>query len=182
MPPHDHEFDPDDNFAGPDDSLEPDAEADIETLAWQWLLLVNPGDEEAAGQQLRDWQDACAGDEDPAVALAALLDASDWRASFRVHEDDPVTLIDAIGALASRFRVELDWGVEDPTDAAALAGTSAGALIDTAYHQLRVEGYTLWTWDRGDDTVSGALAPRDDDEGMRVLAHALGLDLRPGNG
>lgn len=181
MSSHD-EFDPDDNFAAPDETDEADGEADIETLAWQWLLLVNPGDEESAQQQFRDWQEARAGDDDPEVVLTALLEASDWRAAFRVHEDDPVTLIDAIGALASRFRVEIDWGVEDPTDATLLAATSAGALIDIAYDQLRVEGYTLWTWDRGDETVSGALAPRDDDEGMRVLGHALGLDLRPGNG
>jgi len=51
-----------------------------------------------------------------------------------------------------------------------------------AYDQLRVAGYTLWTWDTGDDTVAGVIAPRDDDEGMRVIGHGLGFDLRPGAG
>lgn len=178
----DHDFDPDDNFAAePGDAIGLDDDADIDTIAWQWLLMVNPGDEDAAQQQFRDWQEL-RGDDDPDTVRAALLDATDWRASFRVHEEDPVTLVDAIGTLASRFRADIDWGVEDPTDAAQLAGASPGALIGAAYDQLRIEGYTLWTWDTGDATVAGAIASRDDDEGMRLVGHALGLDLRPGAG
>ena len=78
--------------------------------------------------------------------------------------------------------VEIDWGVEDPTDTAQLAGISPGALVDTACDQLQIAGYTLWVWDDGEAIISGAIAARDDDEGMRVIGHALGLDLRPGNG
>lgn len=178
----DHDFDPDDNFATGDDAPEFDDEAGVEALIWQWLLLVNPGDDEAAQQQFRDWQESGSGEDAADIAVAALLDATDWRATFRVDEAEPGTLIDAISALAGRFRVEIDWGVEDPTDAAQLAGVSPGALVETAYDQLRIEGYTLWIWDDGDALVSGAIAARDDDEGMRVLSHALGLDLRPGNG
>lgn len=179
----DHEFDPDDNYAtGDGDAPDLDDDAGLEALVWQWLLLVNPGDEDAAQQQFRDWQETSGSDDAVDVATAALLDATDWRATFRVHEGEPGTLIDAITALAGRFRVEIDWGVEDPTDTAQLAGLSPGTLVEAAYDQLRIEGYTLWVWDDGEATVSGAIAARDDDEGMRVLGHALGLDLRPGNG
>ncbi|NYZ61222.1 DUF6630 family protein [Luteimonas deserti] len=177
------EFDPDDNFAAERlDDETPDGDADIEALVWQWLLLVNPGDAEAAQQQFLEWQEALGGDDDPQRALAVLLDVSDWRSSFRVHEDDRVTLVDAIGTLAARYRVDVDWGIEDPTDPAQLAGRAPGALIDAAHDQLRIADYSLWTWDDGDATVSGVIAARDDDEGVRVVGHALGLDLRPGAG
>lgn len=183
LPDHD-DFDPDDNFAASEsgESQELDDDADLDALAWQWLLLVNPGDEDAAQQQFRDWQDARPGDEDIDTGVAALLDATDWRASFRVHEDDPVTLIDALNTLAGRFRVEIDWNLEDPTDPAQLAGMSPGALIGVADDQLRIDGYTIWTWDPGDATVAGVIALRDDDEGMRLVGHALGLDLRAASG
>lgn len=179
----DHEFDPDDNFAAEvDDEAGLDADADIEAIAWQWLLLVNPGDAEAAQQQFLDWQEARAGDDEPERALEALLDVTDWRSSFRVHEDDRVTLVDAIGTLAARYRVDVDWGLEDPTDPVQLAARTSGALVEAAYDQLRIEDYTLWIWDDGEATVSGVIAARDDDEGMRVVGHALGLDLRAGAG
>lgn len=187
MSARDDEFDPDDNFAfGPADDEQDDGDADhegdLEALAWQWLLRINPGDEDAATQQFQSFRESLRGNDDSDAVLAALETATGWRASFRIAEDERTTLIDAIDTLAERFRVEIDWGVEDPTDAAALEHASTSALIETAYDQLRVAGYTLWTWDTGDDTVAGVLAPRDDDEGMRVIGNALGLDLRPGSG
>jgi len=187
MPTRDDEFDPDDNFAhgatGHDfDDGDAEHEGDLEVLAWQWLLRINPGDEEAATQQFQAYRELLGDDDDPEAVREALERVTDWRASFRIDETERTTLIDAIETLAERFRVDIDWGVEDPTDAAALAGASTGALIEAAYDQLRVAGYTLWTWDTGDDTVAGVLAPRDDDEAMRVLGNALGLDLRPGAG
>lgn len=178
----DHDFDPDDNFATGDEPPELDDDAGFEAVVWQWLLLVNPGDDEAAQQQFRDWQESHRDDDPADVAVTALLDVTDWRSSIRVDESEPATLIDAIDTLAGRFRVEIDWGVEDPTDTAQLAGISPGALVETACDQLRIAGYTLWVWDDGEAIISGAIAARDDDEGMRVIGHALGLDLRPGNG
>lgn len=187
MSARDDEFDPDDNFAfggADEDAADGDAEheGDLEVLAWQWLLRINPGDEESATQQFQAYRETLGDDDDSEAVLAALEAATEWRSSFRVAEDERTTLIDAIETLAERFRVEIDWGVEDPTDAAALEQASTSALIEAAYDQLRVAGYTLWTWDTGDDTVAGVLAPRDDDEAMRVIGNALGLDLRPGAG
>ena len=56
----DIEFDPDDNFAH---SFEAGADADEddtpEALVWQLLLLINPGDEEAALQQFAAILIAC---------------------------------------------------------------------------------------------------------------------------
>ncbi len=184
MPARDSDFDPDDNFAfaGDDAPEDGEHEGDVESLVWQWLLRINPGDDEAAAQQLAAFREALAGDDAPEAVLAALEAATDWRASFRVAEQARSTLIDALDELAARVRVEIDWDVEDPTDEDLLAGVSTSGLLETAYDQLRVAGYTLWTWDTGDETVAGAMAPRDDDEAMRVIGHALGLDLRPGPG
>lgn len=189
MSTRDQDFDPDDNFApGPaghgldDGDSETEHEGDLEVLAWQWLLRINPGDDEAAMQQFQAYRELLGEDDDAEAVLDALERVTDWRASFRIAETERTTLIDAIETLAERFRVDIDWGVEDPTDAAALAHASTGALIEAAYDQLRVAGYTLWTWDTGDETVAGVLAPRDEDEAMRVLGNALGLELRPGAG
>jgi len=185
MSARDQEFDPDDNFAygaADEDDADGEHDGDIEVLAWQWLLRINPGDDEAATQQFQSFRELLGDDDAPDAVAAALERATDWQSSFRIGEDDKTTLIDAVETLAERFRVELDWGVEDPTDAVAMAGASTTALLETAYDQLRVAGYTLWTWDTGDDTVAGAFAPRDDDEAMRVIGHGLGIDLRPGAG
>ncbi len=178
----DSDFDPDDNFAyGEARDIELDDDATQETLVWQLLLLINPGDEEAAGQQLRALQETLAGDDDEEL-LPALQGAIDWKAGFQVSEDDPGTLIDAINELAARYNLDLDWGVEDPTDAEFLAGASPHALLELAYDQLRVDGYSLWTRETGDDTLAGWFAARDDDENMRVVANALGIEVRPGAG
>ncbi|WP_101927567.1 DUF6630 family protein [Luteimonas cellulosilyticus] len=178
----DTEFDPDDNFAGGEaDDTEFDDEASTEALVWQLLLMINPGDGDAAGEQFRAWQEVMA-DADEDQAVPALQDAIDWKAGFHVPEDDPGTLIDALNELAARYNIDIDWGVEDPTDAAFLESASPHALLETAYDQLRVDGYTLWTRETGDDTVAGWFAVRDDDEGMRMLSHALGIEIRPGAG
>jgi len=185
MSARDHDFDPDDNFAfgaADDEGDDSEHEGDIEVLAWQWLLRINPGDEESAVQQFQAFRETLGDDDAPGSVQAALEAATDWRSSFRIAEDARATLIDALTTLSERFRVEIDWDVEDPTDDDALAGASTSALLEAAYDQLRVAGYTLWTWDTGDDTVAGVIAPRDDDEGMRVIGHGLGFDLRPGAG
>ena len=180
------EFDPDDNFGDfdADDGLDDEAghDGDLEQLVWQWLLRINPGDDDAAMQQLLAFRERLNGDDAPEVVLESLASATDWRAAFRIHEDEHTTLVDVLEALASRFRVEFDWDVEDPTDPGLLADLGAFGLLEAAYDQLRVAGYTLWTWETGDDTVAGAIAAREDDEAMRVIGQALGLDLRPGPG
>jgi hypothetical protein len=186
MSTREYDFDPDDNFAhgaiDDEDAAEDVTDGDIEALVWQWLLRINPGDDEAATQQLAAFREALGVDDAPDAVQAALETATDWRSSFRISENARSTLIDAIDTLSERFRVEIDWDVEDPTDDEALAGASTSALLEVAYDQLRVAGYTMWTWDTGDDTVAGVMAPRDDDEGMRVIGNALGLDVRPGAG
>src|SRR5699024_8947252 len=59
MHPPDTDFDPDDNFAnGTDPDLEIDEDAATETLVWQLLLLIHPGDEETALHQFAAYQDA----------------------------------------------------------------------------------------------------------------------------
>lgn len=184
MAARDHDFDPDDNFASgfvehDDGEGLDEADGDVEVLAWQWLLRINPGDEEAAAQQLQAFRDTLGGDEAPEAVRDALEAATDWRSSFRIAEDARTTLIDAIDTLAERVRADIDWDVEDPTDDEALEDTPTMSLLQTAFDQLRVAGYTLWVWETGDATVAGVMAPREDDEGMRVLAHALGLELRP---
>ena len=64
------EYDPDDNFArsfGPDAAIDEDAA--VEALAWQLLLLINPGDEDAAMQQFAACRDALDGGIDPVEAM-----------------------------------------------------------------------------------------------------------------
>jgi len=182
MSARDHDFDPDDNFAfgaADDEGDDSEHEGDIEVLAWQWLLRINPGDEESAVQQFQAFRETLGDDDAPGSVQAALEAATDWRSSFRIAEDARATLIDALTTLSERFRVEIDWDVEDPTDDEALEDTPTMSLLQTAFDQLRVAGYTLWLWETGDVTIAGVMAPREDDEGMRVLAHALGLELRP---
>lgn len=181
MNSHDHEFDPDDNYADAHPAhAELDDDATREALVWQLLLLVNPGDEESALQQFAAWQeiDAAAGETtEPAWAIR---DVIDWKAGFHVGDDDVETLIDALNELASRWNLRIDWGVEDPTDADFLAGADVPALIGVAHDRLREHGYTLWTWDTGTDATAGWITLSRDDEGMRVVAAELGIDVRTG--
>ena len=79
---HDFDFDPDDNFANglPAGRDELDDDATAEALVWQLLLLVNPGDEDAALQQFTAYQDALADDEDSLEPVWRIRDAIDWKA------------------------------------------------------------------------------------------------------
>lgn len=187
MTPTDPEFDPDDNFANHgDDGADVDDEADLEALVWQLLLLINPGDEDAASQQFADWQEALAAidpdEDDPVALLTAVID---WKSGFHVAADDPVGLIESLDELSARWNLDIDWGVEDAGDADFLRDADVSSLIAHAHAQLREHGYTLWTWNaRGgisEEVFSGWIALRQDAEAMRALALALGIDLRPGN-
>lgn len=175
------EFDPDDNFAHSFRSeLDLDDEAALEQMVWQLLLLINPGDEDAAREQFDSWQSAMAADEgaDPVDCLA---DAIDWKSGFRAGVDDRRALIESLEELASRWNLRIDWGVEDPTDEAFIESADAESLIATAYDRLREHHYTLWLRDAGHDLHAGWITRTDDNEAVRLIASALGIDLRPGS-
>ena len=174
-----HEYDPDDNFghafhaqAGVDD------DAALETVAWQFLLLVNPDDEDAALQQFAAFQLALDEAGDDADPVPLLRDAIDWKAGFHVDELDAQALMEALDELAGRWRLHIDWEVDD--DAQALPDTSA--LLQTAFAQLRERHYCLWTIETGEPTLAGWITHERDMEAMQLVASALGMPARPGAG
>jgi len=174
------EFDPDDNYTDDAEAAEVDNDAGVEVLVWQLLLAINPGDEDAALQQFGAFQEALGGgDPEEADVVALLRDVTDWKSGFHVEETETGTLVDCLTQLAARFNLDIDWDVEDPTDEAFLAGTTASELLETAYDQLRLDGYTLWTWETGSDAFAGWMTLTSDNEAVRVLAPALGIDARP---
>lgn len=173
------EFDPDDNFAhGLDGGDDIDEDAATEQLAWQWLLYVNPDDEESAREQFAAWQEAWLaaggndGDADPVAALSAV---TDWRSSVQVDVDDAAALADGLTQLAARVDVPIDFGIDEPD-----ADTDPESLMAEAHATLRQHGYTLWVWDAGSDKSAAWLAYRRDDDAVRALASALGLPVRAG--
>ncbi|MGI8561723.1 MAG: DUF6630 family protein [Luteimonas sp.] len=180
------EYDPDDNFANSSDAgAEVDDEADTEALVWQLLLLINPGDDEAALQQFDAWREAMAGsDPDEVDAVSLLRDAIDWKSGFHVAATDVAGLLESIDELAARWNLRIDWGVEDTGDEAFLRDADAATLIALAHARLREDGYTLWTWQPRaavrEDVHAGWIALRRDDEAMEAIAPALGIDVRPG--
>jgi len=188
----DREFDPDDNFEitrthsrDHADQVEHDEEAGVDALAWQLLLLVNPGDEDTALRQFEVWREASAGADDEAP-VQRLGEAIDWVSGFRVDAADPATFIDAVTELAARWNLDIDWGVEDRFDDEFLAGAEVPALMAVAYDRLREYGYTLWTWRApggADDHAShaGWITLSRDDDALRALAPLLGIELRPGS-
>jgi hypothetical protein len=176
----DEEFDPDDNYAGEPERAGLDDDANDEAWVWQLLLVINPGDEDAALQQFGAFQEALDGGDAGDVDVVWLLkDVIDWKSGFHVEETEPGALIDCLVELAARFNLRIDWGVEDPTDAAFLARVSIDALLETAHEQLRLDGYTLWTWETGTDARAGWMTLSSDDEAMRAIAPALGIEVRP---
>src|SRR5688572_17841683 len=145
MPTTPDNFDPDDNFAqafSPETDLDEDAA--LEAVAWQLLLLINPGAEDAALQQFGAVREALAEGGDP---LEAIRDAIDWKAGFNIADDDQGGVIEALDELAARFGVRIDWDIDDTSDEDALADTDAPALLQRAGEQLREHHYTLWTWE-----------------------------------
>lgn len=174
-----HEYDPDDNFghAFPR-RIETDDEDALDVVAWQFLLLVNPDDEDAALQQFAAFRAAledAGGNPDPALLLR---DAIDWKAGFHVGEEDADGLMEALDELASRWRQRIDWGIDD--DAQEAPDTSA--LLQTAFVQLREQHYSLWTVETGEATLAGWITHERDEEAMQLVAGALGMSARPGAG
>lgn len=183
----DREFDPDDNFDRDfQSSREHGAQFDaddapgLEAAIWQLLLIINPGDEDTALRQFDGWREAQvdAGDDE---AVSRLKDVIDWTSGFHVGAQAPAIFIEAITELAARWNLRIDWGVEDAGDDEFLAGTDVPALMAIAYDRLREYGYTLWTWDTGDEAHAGWITLSCDDEAVRALASALAVEVRPGS-
>lgn len=166
------------DFSSNDD----DEDLDEETLFWQLLLLINPGDEETALQQFGRFREVRDGDfDDVAESVAALQDVIDWTSGFRVEEHDTQAFVESIAQLAARWNLQVDWGVEDPTDDEYLNSVDVPELMSTAHDRLREHGYTVWTRDTRDETYAGWITLRRDDETMQAVAAALGIDIRPGS-
>lgn len=177
----DTDFDPDDNFAQafgtPLDTDEDDA---LETLVWQLLLLINPGDEDAAMQQFAAWQERFLDSGDAGDAVECLCDVIDWRAGFSIGEDDAAGLVEVIDELAARWNLRIDWGFDDSGDGDFPGEAEVPALIGIAFDRLREHHYTLWTWETDAGQHAGWISHSRDDDAMRVIAPALGIPLRPG--
>ena len=179
MHPDFDNFDPDDNFAHSFSATPEDLDEDaaLEAVAWQFLLLINPGDEDAALLQFNEAREALASGTAP---VDALRDAIDWKAGFWIAERDVGGLVEVLDELAARIGVRIDWDTEDPSDAEFLTGTDATALLQRAFVQLREYHYTLWTYETGEDAFAGWIAHMRDDEAVPMVAGALGFHARPG--
>jgi hypothetical protein len=177
-----HDYDPDDNFDHAfGDDADIDEEAASEALVWQLLLLINPGDEDAALQQFAAYQDALQNAGDHAEPIELLRDAIDWKAGFFVADDDPRTLIDSLDELAARYGLRIDWDI-DLDDDDALDAAEPPALLATAYDRLREHHYTLWTYETGSAHHAGWMTQQRDDEALALVARALGIHARAGAG
>lgn len=174
------EFDPDDNFAHAfGERTDLDDEAALEAVIWQLLLLINPGDEDAAAMQFAAWQEGAGGTDDVDVGMEALREAIDWKSGFHVDDGDARGLVESLDELAARFDLRIDWGVEDPTDDDFLDEAESAVLLETAFDRLREHHYTLWLRDAGPDLHAGWMTHSRDDEVMRAIAGALGMHVRP---
>lgn len=174
-----HEYDPDDNFSHAfPRRIEADDEDALDVVAWQFLLLVNPDDEDAALQQFAAFRAALEEAGEGADPALLLRDTIDWKAGFHVGEEDAAGLMEALDELASRWRQRIDWGIDD--DAQEAPDTSA--LLQAAFVQLREQHYSLWTVETGEATLAGWITHERDEEAMQLVAGALGLSARPGVG
>ena len=176
-----HDYDPDDNFDQAfHDDADVDEEAAAEALAWQLLLLINPGDEDAALQQFAAYQEAMQHDPE-AQPVDLLRDAIDWKAGFFVADDDPRALIESLDELAARYGLRIDWDL-DLDDDDALDAAEPATLLATAYDRLREHHYTLWTYETGSAHHAGWMTRQRDDEALALVARALGIHARAGAG
>ena len=178
------DFDPDDNFANSHEAAsDVDEEATTESLVWQLLLLINPGDEDTALQQFGRWQEAWAeSGDDEYESIGLLRDVIDWKSGFHVEEGDAAAAVDSVNELASRWNLSIDWGVEDPSDDEFLQASDVPELLATAHDRLREYGYTLWLWETAEtsmgDSYAGWMTHSRDDEALRIVASALAIEVR----
>lgn len=165
----------------PDDDSEDDADrVDADTMVWQLLLLINPGDEESALQQLGDYQELSADlDEESLQAMPFVAQAIDWRAGFQLDENDTSALVQVIDELTARFNLSIDW-LGDADEDEFHQQQDAATLFGIAYDRLAEAGYTLWSWEAEPGTVAGWITLTDDSEAMREIATVLQINLRLG--
>jgi hypothetical protein len=171
-------YDDDDSYEERD--YDDDSEDTVEKHVWQLLLMINPGDEEAAKNQFNEYgiEVEDQGDDDP-VRLVGQV--TNWRSSFEVDADDTRGLVEALNELISRFRdVTMNWG-GDPDDDEYHEDIDAAEIFNRAYDQLKPYGYTLWSREADDDVSAGWITSSSDDESMLVVATALHINLRRGD-
>ncbi len=167
----------------PEDEFDEDADelgSDTDTMVWQLLLLINPGDEEAALQQLADYQELSADLDEPSLQpMPFVAQAIDWRSGFQLDIADTRAIVQAIDELVARFNLHIDWERDDEDE--FHQNQDAATLFATAYDRLAEAGYTLWSWEAEPGTVAGWMTLREDNEAMREIATALHINLRPGS-
>lgn len=156
-------------------------EDSVEAKVWQFLALINPGDEETALLQFNDYREAVAdADADDVEPMAVIGRVIDWRSGFIVDTQDMRSLIEAIDELASRWNLSIDWN-GDPHDDEFFDDMDSAELFSIAYDRLAEHGYTLWSWETGNDTYAGFMTLTRDAEPLRELATALDINLSQGN-
>lgn len=166
------DYDDDEDYRGDD-------EDSVESLLWQWLLLINPGDEDAALQQFAECRDGLAEDES-ADPVELVTRAIDWRSGFLIDGDDLRSLVQAINELSARWNLSIDWN-GDPDDDEFYDDIDATALFGIAYDRLAEHGYTLWSRETEDGSHAGWMTQTRDVEPMREIATALHINLRLGS-
>jgi hypothetical protein len=170
----------DDDF-DTDHAAHDDDESGLEASVWQLLLLINPGDDDAAFQQFAAYRDAVGDTPEDEIDVAQVVgQVADWRSTFHVDAEDTRALVQAIDELTARWNIAIDWN-GDPEDDEFHADADAGELLATAYDSLAPHGYTLWVRDTEDDNYAGWMTQSRDVEQMRELATELGVHLRLGS-
>ncbi len=176
-----------DNSADYDQPDELSPEFDVDDHAarvWNLLVLINPGDEEAALQQFDAWREALGGEVEASAEdeqwLWTLKDVIDWRSGYYVDWKDVDSLISALDELAARWNLRIDWG-GDLDDEDFMESVDVPELMGVAFDQLRPHGYSLWNWNTGGDAYAGWIALSRDDEAMLALTSLLGIEVRLGN-
>jgi hypothetical protein len=160
------------------DDLDEDS---VEAKVWQFLLLINPGDEETALLQFTDYREAVVDvDADDIEPIAVIGRVIDWRSGFIIDAQDMRSLIQAVDELSSRWNLSIDWN-GDPVDDEFFDDMDCAELFSIAYDRLAEHGYTLWAWETDGDTYAGFMTLTRDAEPLRELATALGINLMLGN-
>jgi hypothetical protein len=169
----DDDFDTDHPFDDDDTSLD--------AQVWQFLLMINPGDDDAALQLFAAYRDLVGETPEDEIDVAQVVgQVADWRSTFHVDAQDTRALVQALDELAARWNLAIDWD-GDPDDDDFHGNVDAPELLGIAYDQLAPHGYTLWLRDTDDDSVAGWMTLSRDVEPMRELARELGIHLRLGS-
>ncbi len=169
-----------------DDDFAPDADADHdiddtqESLVWQLLQLINPGDAELALQEFSAWRDAQDSGDAERELIETVGRVIDWRSGFRVDAADTRALVQAIDELSARWNLTVDWD-GDTDDDEFHADQDVPSLMAVAYDRLAEFGYTLWSWETDAGAYAGWMTLTLDREPMRELATALEINLRLGS-